>query len=51
MYGMIKAKQAENVSVPKFHREIISERLKNYQADPDDVLSWQEVRNRIQRRK
>lgn len=51
MYGMIKADQAENLSIPEFHQEIISERLEKYQAKPDDVLSWQEVRNRIQKRK
>ena len=48
IYGMMQADQP--VEVPDFHQEIIQERLAKHQANPEDVLSWQQVRDHIQQR-
>ena len=48
IYGMMQADQL--AQVPTFHQEIIQERLNKHQANPDEVLSWQEVRDHIQQR-
>ena len=31
--------------VPDWHKEIILERLKDYNENPDDVLDWDEVKD------
>ena len=48
IYGMMKADQS--AQVPDFHQEIIRERLNKHQANPDEALSWRQVRDRIQQR-
>lgn len=48
-YGMMKADQL--VQVPTFHQEIVRERLDKHQAHPDEVLSWQEVRDHVEQRR
>ena len=48
IYGMMKADQS--TQIPDFHREIIRERLDMHQANPDEVLNWQQVRDHIQQR-
>ncbi len=37
----------EQVPVPEWHREVLEERLKNYQANPDAGASWDSVRDRL----
>lgn len=48
IYGMMKADLS--AQIPDFHQEIIGERLAKHQANPDEVLSWQQVRDHIQQR-
>ncbi|WKN40734.1 hypothetical protein [Tunicatimonas pelagia] len=48
IYGMMQADQP--IEVPKFHQDIIQERLTKHQANPKDVLSWQQVRDHVQQR-
>ena len=50
IYGMMKADQVDEPSIPEFHQEIILERLDKHQANPSEVLEWHEVRNHIQQR-
>ena len=42
--------QADDVLVPSFHQDIILERLKKHQANPKEVLTWQQVRDYIPQR-
>src|SRR5438445_7834046 len=35
------------VPVPEWHREILNERLKDYEVDPDAGESWEIVRDRL----
>lgn len=37
----------DQVPVPDWHREIIDERLKDYEANPDTGVSWDVVRQRL----
>jgi len=30
--------------MPKWHEEILEERLKIYKANPDDLLDWEEIK-------
>ncbi len=39
-----------NVSVPEWHREILDERLKEYEANPSAGESWDMVRERLRDR-
>ncbi len=32
-------------AIPDWHKEIILERLKDYNENPDDVLDWDEVKD------
>ena len=50
IYGMMKADQVDELLVPDFHQGIILERLKKHQANPKEVLTWQQVRDHIQQR-
>ncbi len=37
----------DRVSVPEWHREILDERLKEHEANPDDGESWDVVRDQL----
>ena len=37
----------EQVPVPEWHREIVDERLKDYEANPNAGASWDTVRDQL----
>jgi putative addiction module component (TIGR02574 family) len=37
----------EQVPIPDWHREVLDERLKDYEANPDAGESWDVVRERL----
>jgi putative addiction module component (TIGR02574 family) len=37
----------EQVPVPEWHREIVDERLKDYEANPNTGASWDTVRDQL----
>ena len=37
----------EQVPVPEWHREILGERVKDYEANPDGGTTWDVVRDRL----
>ena len=41
------AATSEQAAVPEWHREILNERLKDYEIDPDFGESWEIVRDRL----
>jgi len=41
------AASPEQVPVPDWHRELLDERLKDYEANPDAGESWDVVRERL----
>jgi putative addiction module component (TIGR02574 family) len=40
----------ETVPVPEFHREILDQRLKDLEADPESGDSWDVVQERLRRK-
>ena len=40
-----------SVPVPESHKDELDERLKKYESDPGNLLSLEELRGRIERRK
>ena len=46
LWDRIAAGPAE-VPVPEWHREVLDERLKDYEANPDAGDSWDVVRERL----
>ena len=40
-----------SVPVPQSHKDELDERLKKYESDPGNLLSLEELRGRIERRK
>jgi len=46
LWGRIAA-TPDTVPVPDWHREILRERLKDYQANPNAGESWDVVRERL----
>lgn len=43
------AARPEAVPVPDWHKRVINDRLKEHRANPADVRSWSDVRERIVR--
>lgn len=41
------AASPDHVPVPEWHREVLTERLKDYEANPDAGESWDVVRERL----
>lgn len=41
------AADPDEVPVPKWHREVLEQRLKAYRANPDEGQEWPEVRERL----
>ena len=42
------AARPENVPVPGWHRAIFAERLAEYERDPNEGVSWEELRAELQ---
>lgn len=42
--------RSETVPIPDWHREVVSERVAQYKAAPEQVKPWDEVRDRIRER-
>jgi len=41
------AARPEDVPVPEWQKEMIDQRLRQYEANPDDTVPWEEVRARL----
>jgi len=48
IYGLILADQ-ESYKTPEWHKQVISERLEEYERNPDNVISWEELRTKIEK--
>jgi len=43
------AANEEEVPVPEWHREVIRQRLRDVEAQPDDTVEWRDLRDELQR--
>jgi putative addiction module component (TIGR02574 family) len=50
LWGSIAADES-SVPVPKSHMKELGRRLKSYESDPGNILSLEELRGRIEKRK
>jgi putative addiction module component (TIGR02574 family) len=41
------AARPEDVPVPEWQKEMIEERLRHHEANPEDTVPWEEVRARL----
>jgi hypothetical protein len=48
IYGMVLADQ-ESYEIPEWHKEIIQERLEDYERNPHNVVSWEELKSKIEK--
>lgn len=48
IYGMVLADQ-ESYEVPEWHKEIIQERMEDYERNPNNVISWEELKSKIEK--
>lgn len=48
IYGMILADKRE-LEIPDWHQKIVEERLEDYERNPENVISWEEVKARVEK--
>ncbi len=48
IYGMVLADQ-ESYEIPEWHKQVIQERLEEYERNPDNVISWEELKSKIKK--
>ena len=48
IYGMILADKQE-YEIPDWHKKIVEERLENYERNPQNVISWEEVKASVEK--
>jgi len=48
IYGMILADKQE-LEIPDWHKKTIEERLEDYERNPQNVISWEEVKSQIEK--
>ena len=47
-YKVIEREEKDTVEIPEWHKEIVLQRLKEYQSNPENVLDWEEVQKEIE---
>lgn len=50
IYGMILADR-QPYKIPEWHENILNERLEEYNRNPENVISWEEVKSAIEKMK
>lgn len=48
IYGMILADK-QGYEIPDWHKKIVEERLEDYERDPNNVISWEELKSKIEK--
>jgi Putative addiction module component len=48
IYGMILADKQE-YEIPDWHKKIVEERLEDYERNPLNVISWEEVKTGVEK--
>ena len=48
IYGMILADK-QGHEIPDWHKELVNERLEEYERNPDQVISWEELKLQIEK--
>lgn len=48
LYGVVLAGQESN-ETPEWHKTILNERLEDYQKNPHNVISWEDLKTKIEK--
>ncbi len=48
IYGMIVADRQRD-EIPEWHKDIIQERLEAYEKNPSNVITWEELKAKIEK--
>jgi Putative addiction module component len=44
IYEILRSTDDRDFQIPEEHKRIIRERLKAYEANPEDVISWEDIK-------
>ena len=48
LYGVVLAGK-ESHEIPEWHKIILGERLEDYQKNPGNVISWEDLKSKIEK--
>ncbi len=48
IYGMIAADKL-NLYIPDWHQKIVEERLEEYERNPKNTISWEDLKSKIEK--
>ncbi len=48
IYGMIVADKHRD-EIPEWHKEIVMERIEEYEKNPSNVITWEELQAKIEK--
>jgi hypothetical protein len=48
LYGVVLAGQ-ESYEIPEWHKIVLHERLEDYQKNPRNVISWEDLKTKIEK--
>lgn len=48
LYGVVLAGQ-ESYKTPEWHKTVLNERLEDYQKNPGNVISWEDLKTKIEK--
>lgn len=46
-YHELEKTEDYSIDIPQWHKDIIDKRLKEYENNPDNVLDWEEVKDKF----
>ena len=47
MYGIVIADK-QSYEIPDWHKSVIQERLEEYEQNPDNIISWEVLKSKIE---
>lgn len=48
LYGVVLADQ-ESYEIPEWHKTVLKERLEDYEKNPNNVISWEDLKTKIEK--
>ncbi len=48
IYGLVLADK-QGYSIPDWHQKVVEERLADYERNPENVISWEDLKSKIEK--
>jgi putative addiction module component (TIGR02574 family) len=48
IYGMVLADK-QSYDIPDWHKDVLNERLEQYEQNPESAISWEELKAKIEK--